>query len=159
MEALNAQIVQFKNTNYFIYNNDKVKVYPTKVESGSTSITAILPTDIVVELDDYDMLVSGFTSLGFVMRDETNPIIEKPWHLSGKTIQVFLTHSSGTKLIIENPDLVAYMKSVGIPTIYENDGIYIYLEELYEEHRLLFMQYGAEFNEKSNEIQEVEIIE
>lgn len=147
MNTINAQIVNFNNTNYFIYNGDTVKINPTSVDSGSTSITAVIPTDIVVENQNYDDLVQEFLNLGFEL---PAPITGDTiiWHLTGETIQVFLTHDNGTKMILENPDLMNYMTLNNIQCIYESEGIYIYLTELYPEHRQLFEYYKARITER-----------
>lgn len=149
MDKLNAEIVSFSNTNYFIYNENNVKIYPTKVDSGSTSITAIIPTDIIVENNNYDDLLLEFNRLGFIMPSGNTEIVK--WHDDinvARTIQVYIIHEYGTKLVIDNPELIPYMLSIGIPCIYENEGIYIYLSELFDEHKSLFGIYKARMLQK-----------
>lgn len=141
MDKLNAEIVSFSNTNYFIYNGTVVKTYPTKIENGSTAITAIIPTDIVVENSSYEALVTEFTDLGFVIPTGSTETIK--WHLTGQTIQIYLTHDSGTKMILAYPSLMEYMALNNIECIYESEGIYIYLVELYNQHYQIFKTYNA----------------
>lgn len=141
MDKLNAEIVSFSNTNYFIYNENNVKIYPTKVDSGSTSITAIIPTDIIVENNNYDDLLLEFNQLGFIMPSGNTEIVK--WHLTGKTFQIYLTHDNGTRMILAYPSLMEYMTLNNIDSIYESEGIYIYLIQLYNQHYQIFKSYRA----------------
>jgi hypothetical protein len=141
MNVVNAQIVSFTNTNYFIYNTNGVRVFPTSVDAMTSSITAITPDDIIVERGNMDELMEHFTSLGFEYRDPM--VLRNIWHRGETTIQVRLTHDRTTSMILKYPSLVDYMVVNGIAIVHESDFVYIYLNELYDEHKSIFDEHNA----------------
>jgi len=152
METVQAQIVTFKNTNYFIYNNDRIVIYPTTLDAITSQATAITPTDVVVERVTIEELMEEFDSLGFIMPevDENGmPVIEPKWHDEDRLIRVIFTHDNATKMILGNPMLPVYMVQNSIIVIHEADGVYIYLNDLFEEHRMLFEMYGGNIVDKA----------
>ena len=151
MKTINTiQIVEFTNTNYFIYNENGVVTYPEYIPSGTSKGTSVKFSDIIVERSSMEELMEVFNNLGFVMpKDDSKPIT---WHggiHSNRMIQVYLDHSNGTKLILENGELMTYMQNIGIPCIHDIDGVYIYLEELFDQHFQLFRNYRARITQKT----------
>lgn len=162
MRVLEDRIVVFENTSVFIYDKDNnVKVQPTEVTFGNSLVTTIKKKsltktdpddDIVVELPSKEDSINEFKHRGFTYKDKDSQNFQDiMWHIESATIQVFLNHGQGTKLTLDHPDLLTYMTSVGIPVLHEDDGVYIYLTELYPEHRTIFEQYKAKITEKPAE--------
>lgn len=151
MKTINTiQIVEFTNTYYFIYNENGVVSYPKYVPSGTSSCTSVKSSDIIVERSSMEELITEFNGLGFIVLDDDLNSIK--WHddiHSDRIIQIYLDHSNGTKLILENGELMSYMQNIGIPCIHDVDGVYIYLEELFDEHFQLFKSYRARIVQKT----------
>lgn len=161
MEELIFKIVGFTNTCFFIYGINAetqekyVRHIPTQVDATNQTVTVIDPTkEFSVETETLEELMVKFDELGLTLDIEYNNL---KWHYSDRSIQVFITHENGTRLIMENPQLMGYLEMVGIPVIHEIEGIYIYLNELYAEHKALFDHYNAKIRKVDENMQIIDM--
>ena len=161
MEELIFKILSFTNTCFFIYGINPetqekyVKHIPTQVDATNSAITVIDPTkEYPIERPTLEELMTKFDELGLTLDIEFSNF---KWHRSDKLMQVFITHEQGTQLIMENPMLMGYLETVGIPVVHEVEGIYIYLDELYPEHKALFEHYNAKIRKVDENLQIIDL--
>jgi hypothetical protein len=62
--------------------------------------------------------------------------------------QIYLTHKNNTILTKEVPAIYEYWKTNDIDTYVEDEGVYMYVNYILDEHRALLTGYGAIINEK-----------
>ena len=69
------------------------------------------------------------------------------WH-EDTEIQVFLSHINNANMLVDYPEIGQYRKDNNIITYIEDNGIYVYLNHLNEEHETILNQYNANIDKK-----------
>lgn len=141
MEILKEAIISIDKP-FFIYNKITmvIKVYPTIVEPGNKSITTFDPTtDEPFIKDTIEEVMVEFDRLGFMMPEEDT------WDFPEKSIRVFITHEQNTLIMqsVYGLDLLTYFKQITPPIVSKIAGIYIYLNEIFPDHKGLLESFGA----------------
>lgn len=84
------------------------------------------------------------------------------WHNADKTIQVIIPEKVKRDLLIlkqehdilgNHPDvsmLLEYVKNISALSVNENGNLYIYLSEIFPEHKAFLESFGIQINTKSN---------
>jgi len=70
------------------------------------------------------------------------------YHDSTKPIQIVLTNENSILLANAYPELIVYKNENNISTFFENGKVYFYLNFLIQEHREIFLAFGAEIKEE-----------
>ena len=63
------KIKTFNNTNFFIYNENGIKIYPTSIDINSTLVININENDIIIENDDFNYIIDVFDKFGFEFKN------------------------------------------------------------------------------------------
>jgi len=81
----------------------------------------------------------------------TLPLVDLPplyiWHDETKSIQIIQSNNDCLVMLDEYPEIAVYRKENNIESIRENGFVYVYVNNLFPEHRALFEQFNAEINE------------
>jgi len=81
----------------------------------------------------------------------TLPLVDLPplyiWHDETKSIQIIQSNNDCLAMLDEYPEIAVYRKENNIESIRENGFVYVYVNNLFPEHRALFEQFNAEINE------------
>ena len=139
MKILKEAIVEIDKP-FFIYNKVemKVKVYPKPIKVGSTSVTTFDPTvDEVVIMDTIEEVNAEFESLGFKVLELDM------WDYPAQIIRVFLSDTDLMDMLSTYPQFSPFIEMVKDTTIKRNGGRWIYLSELFPEHKELFGSYTS----------------
>jgi hypothetical protein len=149
MKALIPTIVTFDKP-YFVYELSTMKVThaPEDVQAGSEAATAVnFTTQKPIEADTIEDLMVKFDELGLKM-DEPDS-----WDFEEKKVQLFMTYEQNASLMQSDYglDLLGYFKSLNpLPiTVNKIQGIYIYLSEIYPQHRGLLESFGIRVIDKN----------
>lgn len=148
MNILETKIVTFSNTCLFIYSGNNVIIPPTIVNSGDTLATSYNQlTDVVVEAHNIEDLMIEFDKLGLILPIDPTTPIEPTWHDKSRGVQLYISYENNATLMQGEYGLylLDYFKNIipPAPTFNEPEGVYIYLCELYLEHRTILEKYGA----------------
>lgn len=159
MQELNYKIVTFTDTCFFIYKENTVIQPPTVVDSGNTLTTAYNPTtDIPIERRTIEDLMVEFDRLGLVMPIDSTIPVEPLWHDKTRGVKLFLTYENNTILMqgVYGLFLLDYFKNIipPAPTFNEPEGVYIYLSEIYLEHKTILESYGAKIYYATPELEQ-----
>lgn len=81
--------------------------------------------------------------------DREIPIIKPIWHID-RPIQLLITYEQNARLMQSDygMDMLNYFKSINPPTVNETEGIYIYLNELYDAHKMLLESFEIIINQR-----------
>jgi hypothetical protein len=114
------------------------------------------PTDRITErytngetLNDFGYIVKDATTEKYITIYET--IVNKiaiDWH-ENTVIQIKISLVNNLKMISSYPELAVYIKENNIKTYIEADYVYIYVNELFDEHKQLLLAFNAEINNKN----------
>ena len=65
------------------------------------------------------------------------------WHDKTKSIKISQSYQDSLEMLEEYPEIALYRKENGIKTIKENGFVYIYVNELFDEHRTILEKYNT----------------
>jgi hypothetical protein len=139
METLRPAFVVFRKP-YFIYNKvtNEVRVYPTIVEPNSSDATTLdYEVEKPIEFDTIEEVMAEFDRLGFVMPESDN------WDYPEKPLRIKLSDSDIVQLFKNIPPFRDYIDSMSDTTVARNSCQYIYLSEVYPEHKALLSTYSS----------------
>jgi hypothetical protein len=99
-----------------------------------------------------------FMGFGYVLKSEyTLPffpdylqIVDSipQWHEEEKSIQIIQSNNDCLNMLDEYWQIAQYRKENNIITYRENGMVYVYVNNLFPEHRALFLQFNSTINEK-----------
>lgn len=138
------------------WNDTKYIYYYNRVDIGDQSDGNRYEADFVV-VDAIDQeTIDKAIELASVDPVKAREIVDniKPgvWHAPLKPVQLKLTHAQNT-MLMQSPygvDLLTYFNSIKPETFNEEDAIYIYLKEIFPQHRDLLEGFGAVVIDKNN---------
>jgi hypothetical protein len=70
------------------------------------------------------------------------------WHEEDKSIQIIQSNNDCLNMLEEYPEVGVFRKQNNIITYRENGFVYVYVNNLFPEHRALFLQFNSTINEK-----------
>ncbi len=70
------------------------------------------------------------------------------WHEEEKSIQIIQSNNDCLNMLDEYWQIAQYRKENNIITYRENGMVYVYVNNLFPEHRALFLQFNSTINEK-----------
>lgn len=141
MQQLGAVLTVFDKP-FYVWGYDEkgnkvVKVLPTIADSVNKSAVGLLIYDTPVEKSTIEEVMADFEANGFVMPEQDT------WDFPLRKIRVFMTDSDYLDILTEHPDLLSFFDVLKDFIVKRNGGRWIYLEELFDEHRFIFIQYGS----------------
>lgn len=130
---------------FYIWSKDEtgkkiLQVVPTIPPSHGTAVFCPMGCNIV-ELPSIDLVMADFDKEGFQMPEEN------PWDIQS-VLRIFLDDTDLVDMLKDYPAMSPYIESVKETTIKRNGGRWIYLSELYPEHKSLFEQIDPATNLK-----------
>lgn len=156
-------LITVKHTNkpyYFAYNSNGFVVKPTRQIIGSTSSIGIIGNTELVEVDTIEQLQAEINLLGLIFNCETIDDSEKlTWHVSDKNlvVRIFMQSNDYIKLLASREiynssflgiSMLYYFNTINPVMIEEDNGYYIYLSELFEEHKVILERFNAKIQLK-----------
>ena len=141
-----------------VYKID-LSVYATQLENLNTlwiqQHRLNNPQDTVTERYTEGTTFFGF---GYIIKDDITEqyitdyieIVDNfPfWHDETKSIQIIQSNNDCLNMLKEYPEVGVYRKQNNIDTYVDNNLVYVYVNNLLPEHRLMFEQFNSTINEK-----------
>ena len=117
--------------------------------NGSTPEQAIkyCYNDMKPYIDTEYQKISNVNYNNIEISESGDLILTNPWHETELGIQIIFSYDNLIKMLNDYPEIGEYKKVNEIKTYIENGLCYSYINFIYEEHRLIFQNYGAKINE------------
>jgi len=100
-------------------------------------------------ISEAEVLQNNNTNVSWVNALE---LVELPplnfWHEEDKAIQIVQSNNDCLNMLEEFPEVGVFRKQNNIITYRENGFVYVYVNNLFPEHRALFLQFNSTINEK-----------
>jgi hypothetical protein len=105
----------------------------------------------------------GFVYVEMTPQEESEYLIsnEPIWHDETREIQIFIPLNVKNDLLLKKQEhdilgnhtdiamLLDYVKNINAPSYNEDEGLYIYLIELFEPHKIMLGSFGIQIKQKS----------
>lgn len=150
------QFAKMENTCFFTYNTNGVVSYPQEVTTGNTAIFTKTPDLVPVEAQTMEELMVIYTGMGFTIPDPTQPVVVE-WVYPDKSVRLFMTYKDYVALLASpyGIPMLEYFNTIEPLVVDTNEGKYIYLSELYDEHKVILEQYNCVVENKPETYTEV----
>lgn len=109
---------------------------PNTDPSSKTTI-AYNPSHRLVAKETIEEVMADFDNEGFVMPDQDT------WDFPEKPLRIKLSDSDITDLLTTTPEFIGYIDLMKDTTVKRNGNRYIYLSEVYPEHKALLSKYSS----------------